>query len=223
MAAEFDHLFICVSTRANEAGALMAFGLNEGPPNKHPGQGTACRRFPFRNAYIELLWVDNPTEAQSATAQPIHLWERWARRESGGCPFGLGFRPATQADKDAPFPAWDYSPPYLPAGWSFQVATNAAVLSEPMLFYLPFGRRPDTRPGGKLNDLEHAAGLNEITRVEIVSPTSERVSPALLAVLNSKLIAMQHGAAHLVELGFDGEARGGMEDFRPGLPLIFRW
>jgi len=45
MAIELDHLFICVSIRAPEADRLAAFGLTEGTPNTHPGQGTACRRF----------------------------------------------------------------------------------------------------------------------------------------------------------------------------------
>jgi hypothetical protein len=134
----------------------------------------------------------------------------------------VGFRPATQEDKNVPFPAWDYSPPYLPAGWSLQVATNAAVLTEPLLFYLPFGQRPDTRPGNNLNK-GNAAGLSEVTRIEIVSPGSEPVSPALAAVLDSKRLAMRPGPNHIAELGFDGETRGKMKDFRPGLPLILSW
>ena len=70
MAAELDHVFICVSRGADdEASALSSFGLNEGKPNVHPGQGTACRRFSFRNGYIELLWVSNESEARSETIE----------------------------------------------------------------------------------------------------------------------------------------------------------
>src|SRR6266567_1042943 len=88
MASEFDHVFICVSVSGEEASTLAAFGLTEGTPNVHPGQGTACRRFFFANAYLELLWVSNAADAQSETIQPTHLYERWARRASGACPFG---------------------------------------------------------------------------------------------------------------------------------------
>jgi hypothetical protein len=38
--------------------------MAEGEPNTHPGQGTACRRFFFRNAFLELVWVRDPAEAQ---------------------------------------------------------------------------------------------------------------------------------------------------------------
>jgi Glyoxalase-like domain len=77
--AELDHIFICVPQGAVEASnTLTAFGLSEGKPNEHPGQGTACRRFSFHNGYIELLWVSSEAEAQSEAIQPTHLWEHWA-------------------------------------------------------------------------------------------------------------------------------------------------
>jgi hypothetical protein len=42
------------SKGAPEAEALLRVGLREGAGNTHPGQGTACRRFFFENAYLEL-------------------------------------------------------------------------------------------------------------------------------------------------------------------------
>lgn len=223
MAAELDHVFICVSTNAPEASALAAFGLREGPSNTHPGQGTACRRFLFHNAYLELLWVDDPTAAQSATIKPTHLWERWVGQEGATCPFGLGFRPNAHRSGSPPFPAWEYRPPYLPESWSFQVATNAEALAEPMLFYLTFGQRPVSRPGARLQDLEHPAGLREITRVALVSPPASDASPALASLVGAGLVEMRAGTAHLAELGFDGEVQDRVADFRPSLPLVFRW
>jgi len=46
---EVDHLFVCANLGAPEADSLIAFGLTEGAPNVHPGQGTANRRFFFHN------------------------------------------------------------------------------------------------------------------------------------------------------------------------------
>src|SRR5262245_14202678 len=102
-----DHLFICTSIDAPGAERLVEFGLAEGEPNVHPGQGTECRRFFFRNAYLELLWVKDPNEAQSDLVRPTCLWERWSRRESGSNPFGLCFRPAADLAGRPPFPTWD--------------------------------------------------------------------------------------------------------------------
>ncbi len=187
--AEFDHLFICISRGADEANALAAVGLNEGKPNVHPGQGAACRRFSFRNGYIELLWVSNETEVQSEAIRPTHLWERWVGRGSGSCPFG--FRPSAHHISGPPFPAWEYRPPYLPESWSFQVATNAAVLSKPMLFYLPFLQRPDARPSAERQQVEHKVGLREITRVEMFSPSANSISPGLTAVVSADLVRMR--------------------------------
>jgi hypothetical protein len=59
MLIELDHLFVCTDPGGPEAEKLVQFGLREGPPNQHPGQGTACRRFSFANAMIELFWVND--------------------------------------------------------------------------------------------------------------------------------------------------------------------
>jgi hypothetical protein len=223
MAAEFDHLFICASPGADEARLLASFGLNEGKPNVHPGQGTACRRFFFLNGYIELIWVRNEAESQSEPIRPTHLWERWVGRGSGCCPFGFGFRPGPHHVATPPFPAWDYRPPYLPESWSFQVATNAALLTEPMLFYLSFLNQPGARPGAEPQKVEHSAGLREITRVEMLSPCTDSLSPALTAVVSAGLIRMRTGKEYLIEVGFDGESLGQAADCRPTLPLLLRW
>src|SRR5881409_435232 len=107
MASELDHLFICASIGAPEADRLVAFGLTEGTPNAHPGQGTANRRFFFHNAMLELLWVQDAAEAQSELVRPTRLWERWAGRSGGACPLALCFRPKSQHAGKPPFPTWE--------------------------------------------------------------------------------------------------------------------
>ena len=65
---------MCASRGGDEGRAVAAFGLSEGTPNVHPGQGTACRRFFFRaeqsvHAYLKEkniphIWhVDNRPDA----------------------------------------------------------------------------------------------------------------------------------------------------------------
>jgi hypothetical protein len=49
MNIELDHVFVCASPSAPEAEEFVRFGLHEGLPNQHPGQGTSCRRFGFAN------------------------------------------------------------------------------------------------------------------------------------------------------------------------------
>ena len=100
---EIDHVLIFSSTGAPEAERLIAFGLTEGSPNRHSGQGTANRRFFFDNAMLELLWVENPEEAQSEGICRLGLWERWSRRGAGACPFGICYRPASEPGIAPPF------------------------------------------------------------------------------------------------------------------------
>jgi hypothetical protein len=224
MAPDFDHLFICVSVGgAAEAGALTAFGLREGTPNSHPGQGTACRRFFFANSYLELLWVSDAADAQSKPIQPTHLWERWNARTSGMCPFGLGFRPKGEQDFGPPFSAFEYRPPYLRPNLDLHVATNAGRLTEPMLFYLPFALRPKNSPGAKMQVTAHPADLREITRLQFGSPHADHLSPEMSAVTGKDLVQLRTSLEYVIELGFDGESQGRRKDFRPLLPLVFHW
>ena len=62
---ELDRLFLLCDAGAPEAEALVRLGLHEGQANTHPGQGTACRRFFFGDAYLELLWVYDEREVRS--------------------------------------------------------------------------------------------------------------------------------------------------------------
>ena len=92
-----------------------------------------------------------------------------------------------------------------------------------MLFYLPFSRRPDSQSAPRRQVVEHAAGLRELTRVELISPHADSLSPAFEALLRTGVVRRRDGAAQCVELGFDGESKGRVADFRPGLPVVFCW
>jgi hypothetical protein len=223
MAFEFDRVFICTDIGAYEADRLVLLGLVEGTSNSHPGQGTTNRRFFFRNAMLELLWVYDAEEAKSELIRPTRLWDRWTNRKGGACPFGVCLRSTTNGGDSVAFSSWAYRPPYLPEPLSIAVGTNSSVLTEPMLFQTPFGKRPDRYSTEKAQPLGHHLGLREITRVELVSPTADRPSPELQAVIDTDLVRLRLGVGYCVELGFDEEAQGNRVDFRPGLPLIISW
>ncbi len=219
---EPDHLFVCTAAGAPEGDKLASLGLIEGAPNEHPGQGTACRRFFFRNFYLELLWVSDTSQAMSEATQPTRLRERWSRRSRGACPFGFCFRPTAGGDGGPPFATWEYRPAYLPEPLCIQIGKNIEVLSEPMLGYLSFARRSDSYSGPKRQPLDHPAGLRELTRLELVTPAMNR-SPELEAIVKPHLIQLRSGTGYHVELGFDGETQGRVGDCRPSLPLVLRW
>ena len=220
---ELDHIFVWTSVGAPEAACLAELGLAEGTPNEHPGQGSACRRFFFANAYVELLWVCDLVEVRSERSRPTQFYERWSERANGACPFGFCFRPAEPGQSHPPFKSWQYRPTYLPEPLCIEVGTNVGVLSEPWLGYLSFAKRSDRYPLARRQPLEHALGLRELTRAEIASPYDEVISPELKAVLDAKLIQLRPGAEYFVELGFDSEAHNQKRDLRPALPLVFFW
>jgi hypothetical protein len=216
---ELDHLFICVDEGGPEAEQLQALGLTEGPPNIHPGQGTANRRFFFDNTMLELVWVTNPAEAQGEMAGPLQLWERWSGRQGGACPFGVCLRPARAGVEGLPFAAWPYRPTYLPDPLCLHIATTCSSPRVPLLFYFPLYRRPQEQSAPIDGARQHPLGVRQITRVLVHGPTP----PALEDPTAMGIVQFPRADHHLMEVGFDGETAGRHADLRPTLPLILRW
>ena len=240
-----DHVFVLCAEGAPEAARLIARGLVEGSPNRHPGQGTACRRFFFANAYLELLFVVDEAEARAEPARATRLFERWSRRRTGASPFGIVLRPADRAAESAadiplggrrpaddagasdgataasapPFHTWSYRPPYLPPDFSIEVATGTP-LAEPEILYIPFARRPD-RIGRE--PITHGIPAAEITAVGIGVPGLGARSAAARAVEEIGAVAFAPADDHLMTLTFDGGGRGAGDDLRPELPVVLRW
>jgi hypothetical protein len=221
---ELDHVFLCTAADAPEAERLVQFGLREGAPNRHPGQGTACRRFFFHNAFLELVWVADPEEAQSSLVRRTRLWERWSGRDRDASPFGVALRPAQPGMAEVPFATWAYRPPYLPDPLAIAMGANSEVVTEPLLFAMTFGRRPDPDDPSRRQPRDHPAGLRLMTRLQVTSPHRGAPSPELRAAEHQcPCLRFVSGSEPLLEVGFDDEATGQSADFRPQLPLVLRW
>ena len=214
MRIELDHLFVCTTPGAPEAERLVQFGLHEGPPNQHAGQGTANRRFAFANAMIELFWVSDASEAQSQSTRRTLLWERWSGREHSASPFGFCLRPVDPQDTEPPFPAWEYRPAYLPKPLVMHIGDVG--IEEPMWLYLSFMRRAQRE-----QFIEHPIGIREITGLTLTTPVRLR-SNVSQKIVESGILATRTGATPLLEIEFDGNWRKERMDFRPDLPVIFQ-
>lgn len=155
------HVVVFVRPGAPEAARLAAAGMQESFRRRHPGQGTANVCYCFDNAYLELLWVDDWAEAQASPLGRARLAERARWRTTGACPFGLAVR-LEDAATPLPFPAWDYRPPYLPAGMAIPVALSSADIRQPLLFRSPGHAPPVAWTDGRAGARQEAAGLTEI-------------------------------------------------------------
>ena len=215
---ELDHVFVMSSVGAPEGEELLRAGVPEGPPNTHPGQGTACRRFVLGNAYIELLWVRDENEARSEDVRRTGLWERWAGRFGDACPFGVVLRPSGE-DQSPPFDTWEYRPSYLPSPLAIHVA-RGTPLTEPAFFYLPFVRR-----GGRFGATDKPADERTpaIAHVTMSGPRRATSGPALAVAAGGWLTFEGSGHAHTMTLVLDGGRREDLVDLRPGLPAVLQW
>jgi hypothetical protein len=121
-----------------------------------------------------------------------------------------------------PFESWAYCPPFFQPQ-EINVAVNSTNTGEPLLFFMPFGRRPDTYPMERRQPLEHSTGVKEITGLRVTLCAAEATSKPLGVVENLGIVSFAHGAAPLGEVIFDNGRQAKVQDFRPGAPLIFRW
>ncbi len=212
---EIDHIIVFCDSGAPEAEALKARGLHEGPRNSHPGQGTANRRFFFRNAYLELVWVENAVEATSPGVRPTQMFDRWEARAGAACPFGLVYRPGKSPPAHE-ISAWTYTPKYFPKGFTIEVA-HGIPANEPLLFYLPFAR------AALVEDVELAPGaarIGAIVDVTLHLPDTGSLSPALEALVAAGSVKVEPGREYLLDLKHVGGSKETI-DMRPEMPLRF--
>jgi hypothetical protein len=223
IAYEIDHLFILTDVGSPGADLLIDLGLTEGPSNKHRGQGTACRRFYFRNTMLELLWIADPQETCQGVVRRLSLWDRWIGSQSGAhSPFGVCVRSRVATDPNPPFPTWSYCPPKIPDGCRIDIAVDSP-LNEPLWFYLANGTLPDARAKQSSPPLTHRAGLCELTHLDIILPVTGNNSSTATRIEALGVADIHPGSEHLVAMTFDEGRSKQSTDFRPALPLILRW
>jgi hypothetical protein len=210
-----DHVFVAASRDAPEMELVRDAGFIEGPAHEHPGQGTASKGVFFENAYLELIWLTDPTVA---AAPPVARTGLAHRTDPGhaSCPLGFGLRSEHDPMPAPPFEVWEYAPPYLPQGSAFQMAANSEVLSEPLIFVLPWSRTPSWEVP------DHPNGARRMTSVHF-GPCPEGRSTVLSTFLDLGLVSCTPATAPLLRIELDVGRQGVECDLRPALPLIVRW
>ena len=216
---ELDHIFIMTTAKAPEADSLVELGLKEGAQNSHYGQGTACRRFFFNNAVLELLWIEDEAEALLPQTAPTKLWERAHPAQTGYSPFGVCLRPspANTDPNEPPFPAWIYKPDYLPGELSIFIAENADHPEEPMLFYLPFATNTKTAP----HDPQHLnnTAVSTISKIEIAYVAQPTHSAAIETLSSNSELVFISATEPKMSITFDNAKAGKNIDLSAILPL----
>jgi hypothetical protein len=133
------------------------------------------------------------------------------------CPFGIGLRREGEEYAALPFEAWDYRPPYLPEGMSFQMSVSSGQLGEPLVFFLPWLTAP-AWPAP-----EHPNGARRVTSLEITLVDQVLESETISAVSGIGLASFRTGAAYFMDVELDGAEAGDTLDLHPGVPLLIRW
>ncbi|NNG05786.1 MAG: glyoxalase-like domain protein [Inquilinus sp.] len=189
MAVELDHVFMFVSPGAPEAVALSRMGMRQAYSRRHPGQGTANVCFAFDNAYLELLWAEDPDELASPAVAPTGLAERADWRAYRASPFGIAVR-TSETGIPLPFATWDYAAPFLPEGETIAVAKASEDPKQPFLFRSPGDERPDQWRDFRAGARQRPIGLAEIIGLRLDFPPSVEPAPAFDALARQRLLTV---------------------------------
>ncbi|WP_136165035.1 VOC family protein [Brenneria corticis] len=213
---EIDHIFICTPPDASIADILVQNGVLEGTPNRHPGQGTANRRFFFNNVFLEFIYLEEPFSQHNRTSPALDIVQRLTDQQRRYSPFGVGCRPTIQGEP-VPFPHWHYQPSYLPDGYSIEV--GIATPNEPLWFFLDFSGRPDHVAEEKRQPLIHPCGIRELTCIQLTIPEEGSLSLSARAVKKIDGVEIIQSKEHNLVLTFDYARQEKKLSLMPALPL----
>ena len=231
---ERDHIFIWVSPGAPEAAVLQKMGLyTDGKVHKHVGQGTSSVVFIFENAYLELIWIDEPETARRRSQDMgTDLLARVAWRQTGASPFGAGLHHRVAGNSDLPFPTRKYWAEWMKPDTFISIAESSVHVKEPFYFVVPdYLAVPsaeqlklllDSQPEYRKN-FAHALGVRRLTGIQITSNHARKFSPTASMLSKNGVVVIKRGKSSHAELTFDEGLKGKALDVRPTLPLILRY
>ena len=187
---ELDHVFVMVEKNGPEADRLEQIGLTETYRRTHKGQGTANICYCFENLFLELLWIENETEACSNLIARTGLYNRSKWRSNKSNPFGLAWREEDDEHLTSR-PIWEFTPPYLPAGMSIPVSIDSDDLKQPFMFRSPGTSPPSAWSFDRRGKLQEAVGLTSVERVDLIMPRQAGLSSCLLDLVEKTILTVQ--------------------------------
>ncbi|MEM1377033.1 MAG: VOC family protein [Pseudomonadota bacterium] len=170
MSIELDHIFWMVPKSAvtGVTERFEAIGLRESYRRAHPGQGTANVCYCFENAFLEVLWLEDESEARSPSIARTLLADRGIGQAN---PFGMCWR------GKADLAMWDFRPTYLPDGVSIPMATLSDDPCLPLLFTFPGAKPPRDLPPKRHGGMQAEAGWSSLELISMQCGAPDDLRP----------------------------------------------
>jgi hypothetical protein len=190
-----DHIFLFVDDLEAAEALGRSIGLTETYRRNHAGQGTANICYCFENAFLELLFLTEASDASSPAIARTGLLQRAGWRQLGTCPIGIAWR-LDQQETSPSFATWPFRPPYLRETMHIPVAVESDDLAAPLLFQSPGTEPPAEWPPERRGMLQKASGLRSIAKVLLTSPRGFEPGPVLTTMLAATGCVCEEGNGH---------------------------
>jgi len=191
-----DHIFIFVHSK-QEADELIDFGITEGSGRIHQGIGTANRRFFFDNFYLEILWVENESEAKGI--KKIGIRERSDYQNSGYSRFGVCLK--NTKDTEQVFEnSIKWEPLFLSKGDHVNIITSDKM---PWIFRFPPNRRKNLSDEPKV----HKSKIKQLSKA-IFNLSEKEFEDILNSISENSIIEFKKAPINSLVLKFDNGKQG---------------
>ncbi|MEQ5872088.1 VOC family protein [Sagittula sp. NFXS13] len=185
-----DHIFIFPRNLGELQRRLQNAGLEPSFQREHPGQGTANVCYCFDNLYLELLWVTDAAARLNPQVARTALIERGTGTTSA-CPVGIAWRDGP--GRPLELETWNYTAPFLPAGFSIAVAFESTDPQAPFIFRSPGTSPPTDWRDGRQGNMQRAAGITTVEEVVLEYPVDRRPGSALTEMTKHTILTLEPG------------------------------
>ena len=214
---EVDHFYFCTEQANDVADLLKEFGLKEGQPNTHPGQGTTNRRFFFQNSMMELLYITNEKETHTERTKVLGIAQQFKNPKQNK--IGIIFRPSESEERTCPFECVQYKPMYLPDNLYMDIGCST-YKSEPKYIFLNFINKPKNR-----DDVYHEIDgtiVKNVTKITLYLKSKSISKTTKIIESNSNLNIVTQNE-DMLEIELDNGKMKKHKNFFPLIPLRIRW
>lgn len=215
-----DHVVICVTDSTLHQRLSKVLTPAEKLTTLHREQGTFGQYFLLYNTFIELLYLDNPEQAQKNESAFRSLYsQRW---NPGSCPIAIGVNIAHFDSSRSDVPFVGYTNADLPKGEYYLMASGNEDMRSPMIYAsMPYKAykhinyleeveqtaKPEVQEDLK-QYLSHSSGIQKLTGLKVYIPEESISSENSLLIANIEGIQVVRGnGAYGLELEFDDFAQ----------------
>ncbi|NEQ98549.1 MAG: VOC family protein [Cyanothece sp. SIO2G6] len=209
---EIDHIFVCVDVEPDPREFSQLGLLCSERVIRREEQGTASRLIFFNNVYLELVWIENPQQAEIyAMRSGVDYLARSQWRVSRFCPFGIALRHSEVRDSSAELGIFEQTSSAIDEVIRL-ASSNLVAQWEPLCYIIPSAIALTTlfahaqSMQGQLTN--HALGIQHLTHTSLAIQHSGTLTSPISMLSMEEIVELKREQPFELILTFDSHRQG---------------